>query len=43
MFFRYDKFRKSDKKAKNGDGGENETNATDTAVETNNTEVNAPA
>lgn len=41
FFFRYDKFRKSDKKAKNGETEENPTEATDAVNDKNNTEINA--
>ncbi|KOB77989.1 Zinc finger protein on ecdysone puffs [Operophtera brumata] len=40
---RYDKFRKSDKKIKNGDSAENDANAADTTTEKKTTEVNTPA
>lgn len=42
-FYRYDKFRKSDKKVKNGDIVETEANVADTATEKKNTEISTPA
>lgn len=41
--YRYDKFRKSDKKSKTGDGEENPTNVVENTNEKNNVENNTPA
>lgn len=40
---RYDKFRKSDKKTKNGESEETPSDATDAVTEKSNTEINTPA
>lgn len=43
FFNRYDKFRKSDKKIKNGNSAENDANGAEAPTEKNNAEINTTA